>query len=114
MANRVSRYLATQGYPSAGTRNQPHFNEALTRIEYRTGHAEQARRLSTLLPGQAVLSEVAAFGGQAKIRLVLGNDIRHAPPAWVSPGKSSPTVAGSSGAPSEANDLPWWLQTATA
>lgn len=82
MAHKVSRYLLAQGYPSAGARNQPHFNERRTRIEYRPGHAEQARRLNGLLPGQAVLSETAALGGRAKIRLVLGNDIRQLPATW--------------------------------
>lgn len=106
LANSVTRYLAAKGYPTLGAGNQPRFNEAWTRIEYRPGHAEQARRLGTLLPGQVVLSEVASLGGQAKIRLVLGNDIRHALPAWVSPRTSSPAVVGSSGAPSKANDLP--------
>lgn len=106
MANKVSRYLAERGFPSAGTGNQPQFNEARTRIEYRSGHAAQARRLGELLPGQAALSEVAALGGQAKIRLVLGNDIRQAPPAWVFPGKSTPPIAGSAGNPRVANDLP--------
>ena len=93
MADQVSRYLAAQGYPSAGIGNQPHFSEAQTRIEYRPGHAEQARRLSKLLPGQAVLSEVAALDGHAKIRLVLGNDIRQAPPVWGFAGKSNPPAS---------------------
>jgi hypothetical protein len=106
MADRVSRYLAAQGYPSAGIGNQPHFSEAQTRIEYRTGHAEQARRLSKLLPGQAVLSETAALDGRAKIRLVLGNDIRHAPPVWDLVGKSNPPAASSSGASGMVNDRP--------
>ena len=106
MAGQVSRYLAAQGYPSAGIGNQPHFSEAQTRIEYRPGHAEQARRLSKLLPGQAVLSEVAALDGHAKIRLVLGNDIRHAPPVWDFAGKSNPPAASSSGAPGMVNDRP--------
>ena len=106
MADQVSRYLAAQGYPSAGIGNQPHFSEAQTRIEYRPGHAEQARRLSKLLPGQAVLSEVAALDGHAKIRLVLGNDIRHAPPVWDFAGKSNPPAASSSGAPGRVNDRP--------
>jgi tetratricopeptide (TPR) repeat protein len=104
MADRVSRHLAAQGYPSAGTGNQPHFNEAQTRIEYRPGHAEQARRLSRLLPGQATLSEVAALDGRAKIRLVLGNDIRHAPPVWGFAGKPNPPAARSSGASGMVND----------
>lgn len=106
MAARVSRYLAAQGYPSAGTGNQPHFSEAQTRIEYRSGHAEQARRLSKLLPGQAVLSEVAALDGHAKIRLVLGNDIRHARPVWDFAGKSIPPAASSSGASGMVIDRP--------
>jgi tetratricopeptide (TPR) repeat protein len=106
MADRVSRYLAAQGYPSAGIGNQPHFSEAQTRIEYRTGHAEQAHRLSKLLPGQAVLSEVTALDGYAKIRLVLGNDIRHAPPVWDFAGKSNPPAASSSGASGMVNDRP--------
>lgn len=106
MADRVSRYLAAQGYPSAGIGNQPHFSEAQTRIEYRPGHAEQARRLSKLLPGQAVLSEVAALDGHAKIRLVLGNDIRHARPVWDFAGKSNPPAASSSGASGMVNDRP--------
>lgn len=93
MAARVSRYLAAQGYPSAGIGNQSHFSEAHTRIEYRPGHAEQARRLSKLLPRQAMLSEVAALDGHAKIRLVLGNDIRHAPPVWDFAGKANPPAS---------------------
>jgi tetratricopeptide (TPR) repeat protein len=106
MADRVSRYLAAQGYPSAGIGNQPHFGEAQTRIEYRPGHAEQARRLSKLLPGQAVLSEVAALDGHAKIRLVLGNDIRHVRPVWDFAGNSNPSAASSSGAAGMVNDRP--------
>lgn len=108
LANSVTRYLAAKGYSTLGAGNQPQFNEARTRIEYQPGHAGQARRLGTLLPGQAVLSEVASLGGEVKVkmRLVLGNDIRHVPPAWVSSGTPSPTVTGSSGAPSKANDLP--------
>jgi tetratricopeptide (TPR) repeat protein len=106
LANSVTRYLAAKGYPTLGPGNQPQFNEARTRIEYRSGHAAQARRLSELLPGEPALAEVAAMGGQAKIRLVLGNDIRQAPAAWVSPGKSTPPIAGSARNPSVANDLP--------
>jgi hypothetical protein len=95
IAGKVSRYLAARGYPSAGTGNYPHFNQARTRIEYRPGHVEQARRLSTLLPGKSTLSEVAALKGNAKIRLVLGNDMRHEPGAWKF-----------AGAPSGASALP--------
>jgi hypothetical protein len=97
IADTVSRYLAEQGYPSAGIGNHAHFNEARTRIEYRPGHAEQARHLASLLPRQAVLSEVAAGSGQADIRLVLGKDIRQQPDAW-----NTAVHAGSAAAATEA------------
>jgi tetratricopeptide (TPR) repeat protein len=103
IARKVSRYLVAQGYPSAGARNLPHFNEVRTRIEYRPGHAEQARRLNELLPGQAVLSETAALGGRAKIRLVLGNDIRQLPATWSYDGGS--LAAGATDVPSLLNGL---------
>ncbi len=105
MAHEVARYLAAQGYPSAGTGNQPRFNEAQTRIEYRPGHAEQAHRLSALLSGQAVLSEVAALGGQVTMRLVLGKDIRLAPDSWNAGVKASPMAGGYAGTPGVTNDL---------
>ena len=82
LANSVTRYLAAKGYPTLGAGNQPQFDVARTRIEYRPGHAEAARRLGGMLPGQVALSEVAAVDGQASIRLVLGKDLRHAPTNW--------------------------------
>jgi tetratricopeptide (TPR) repeat protein len=90
LANSVTRYLAAQGYPTLGAGNQPQFNEAWTRIEYRPGHAEQARRLGGMLPVKLALSEVAAMEGQASIRLVLGKDLRHAPANWDLAGRVSP------------------------
>jgi tetratricopeptide (TPR) repeat protein len=105
MAHEVARHMAAQGYPSAGTGNQPGFNEAQTRIEYRPGQAEEARRLSRLLPVQAVLSEATALGGKVTMRLVLGKDIRHAPDTWDAGVKTSPTAGGYAGTPRVTNDL---------
>lgn len=105
MAHEVARYLAAQGYPSAGTGNQPRFNETQTRIEYRPGQAEEARRLSRLLPVQAVLSEATALGGQVTMRLVLGKDIRHAPDTWRAGKRASPTAGGYAGTPRVTNYL---------
>jgi len=82
LANRVTRYLSAKGYPTLGAGNQPQFNEVRTRIEYRPGHAEEARRLGGMLPGRVALSEVATMDGRASIRLVLGKDLPHAPANW--------------------------------
>jgi tetratricopeptide (TPR) repeat protein len=105
MAHGVARYLAAQGYPSVGTGNQPRFNEAQTRIEYHPGHAEEASRLSRLLPVQAVLSEVTVLGEHVTMRLVLGKDIRHAPDNWGAGVRASPTAGGYAGMPRVTNDL---------
>jgi tetratricopeptide (TPR) repeat protein len=106
IANKVSHYLAARGYPSASTGNNTHFNVTRTRIEYRPGHAEQARHLSRLLPGKVVLSKVAALDGNAKIRLVLGNDFRHEPSAWNSVGKANTPADTPVGASSSVKSLP--------
>jgi tetratricopeptide (TPR) repeat protein len=83
LATNVTRYLAAKGYPTLGAGNQPQFNEARTRIEYRPGHAEAAGSLGAMLPGRVVLSELAAMDGHASIRLVLGKDFRRAPANWL-------------------------------
>ncbi|OZA28552.1 MAG: hypothetical protein B7X93_07170 [Hydrogenophilales bacterium 17-61-9] len=106
IARKVSRYLTALGYPSAGITNYPSFNEARTRIEYRSDYAEQARRLSTLLPGEAIVSEVGALDGLAKIKLVLGNDIRHEPLSWDFAGKRSQSIGAAEGGDSAAHTLP--------
>lgn len=98
LANSVTRHLAAQGYPMLGAGNQPQFDEARTRIEYRPGHAEAARRLGGMLPGKVALSEVAAMEGEASVRLVLGKDIRHAPASWDLAGCTPPAAAPAAGA----------------
>lgn len=99
LANSVTRYLAAKGYPTLGAGNQPRFDEARTRIEYRPGHAEAARRLGDMLPGKVALSEVAAMEREASIRLVLGKDIRHAPANWDLAGRiTSPAGTAAAGA----------------
>ena len=106
MANKVSRYLAARGYPSAGIGNYQHFNAVRTRIEYQANHVEEARRLGTLLPGEVVLTEVASVAGRTEIRLVLGNDIRLAPSAWNYAEKINPQDAAPEGMARAMNDLP--------
>lgn len=106
IARKVSRYLTELGYPPAGITNYPSFNEARTRIEYRSDYAEQARRLSTLLPGGGVVSKVDALGGHAKIKLVLGNDIRHEPISWNFAGKLSQSIGAAGGGDSVAHTPP--------
>ena len=92
IADTVSRHLAAQGYPSAGIGNHAHFNEPQSRIEYRPGHAGQARRLASLLPRQAILAEAAWLTDEADIRLVLGRDIKQLPGAWNAVSDASGTL----------------------
>jgi hypothetical protein len=99
MAHRMARSLAAQGFPSAGAGNHAHFDEARTRIEYPPGEAEQARRLSALLPGPVALSEVSGLKGQAKIRLVLGKDLRHAADGWTLTAQGGAAPGGANGLP---------------
>ncbi len=99
LANSVTRYLAAKGYPTLGAGNQPRFDEARTRIEYAPGEAEQARRLGALLPRPVALSEVAGLAGQAKIRLVLGKDLRQAPDGWTLAAPAGTVPAGANGLP---------------
>lgn len=93
LADSVTRHLAAKGYQTLGAGNQPQFNEMRTRIEYRPGHAEAARRLGGMLPGKVALSEVAAMEGEASIRLVLGKDLRHVPANWDLAGSVTPPAA---------------------
>ncbi|MFO7542627.1 MAG: LytR C-terminal domain-containing protein [Thiobacillus sp.] len=105
IAGKVSLYLAAKGFPVEGVGDHTNHNEARTRIEYESGHVEQARRLGALMPGKVLLSKVDSLGGQANIRLVLGHDVRQERGAWNAVGKTNPATGVSMAMPGEAKSM---------
>jgi tetratricopeptide (TPR) repeat protein len=74
MAALVGRLLASQGLPASRLANEPPFSRQRTVVQYRTGHADAARRVAGLLPANARLEASLAGAAPSDVRVVLGRD----------------------------------------
>jgi tetratricopeptide (TPR) repeat protein len=90
MARRMADYLAGRGFQTASVYDLRPFNKAVSRIEYRTGHAADALRVGDQLPEKVAYVELP--GLHAQVRLVLGHDVKRNLAAWF-PGPESVKLA---------------------
>lgn len=75
MARRVAIFLKGDGYAAARLTNQPAFDVAATRVEYRSGYEAEARRLAAAMPQKVEVRPDARLRQDIGVRLVLGKDI---------------------------------------
>ena len=86
IARKVADYLAGRGFQTARVYDLRPFDKAVTRIEYRTGHAADAMRVGDQLPGEVAYVESPEL--HTAVRVVLGHDIKRNLAAWsASPGR---------------------------
>lgn len=75
MARQTARWLSLQGFPAARLTNQKPYRQSVTEIQYASGLEREAIRLSTTLPGHAVLVEAASLQRGVQVRVVIGRDL---------------------------------------
>jgi len=75
MARQTARWLSSQGFPAARLTNQKPYRQSVTEIQYASGLEHEAIRLSTTLPGHAVLVEAGSLQRGVQVRVVIGRDL---------------------------------------
>lgn len=75
LATRTARRLARMGAEVTHVTNYRSFGQQRTEIQYRDGHAENAKKLGERLPVDAKLVSVEGLRGDVDVRLVVGRDM---------------------------------------
>jgi tetratricopeptide (TPR) repeat protein len=79
LARRTAAYLRGRGYTTARLTNQIPFTQAVTEIQYRQGHEEQARQLKAALSLPARIVQSQQLNTTIAVRMVLGRDAAQRP-----------------------------------
>lgn len=78
LARRVGALLGQRGFPVARLSNERPFGQRTTRIQYRSGYAQQAEALAKAIDGPVLLAPVQSLAASADLRVVLGRDTQQA------------------------------------
>lgn len=78
LARRVGALLGQRGFPVARLSNERPFGQSTTRIQYRSGFAQQAEALAKAIDGPVLLAPVQSLAASADVRVVLGRDTQRA------------------------------------
>lgn len=78
LARRVGALLGQRGFPVARLSNERPFGQHITRIQYRSGYAQQAEALAKAIEGPVLLAQVQTLAARADVRVVLGRDTQRA------------------------------------
>ena len=98
MAARVDRWMVDQGLPKSRLTNQPTYDVLRTRVDYRAGQAEAARRVVASLPPGVPAQLREQPGLRGDIRVVIGRD-------WLAATPPPRRVAALSGGLDATSDL---------
>nr|WP_259375168.1 LytR C-terminal domain-containing protein [Roseateles chitosanitabidus] len=74
MAAKVDRWMVEQGMPKSRLTNQPSYDVVRTRVDYRAGQAESARRIAAALPPGVPSQLCEQAGLRGDVRVVIGRD----------------------------------------
>lgn len=75
MADKVSKFLVTQGFTTVRLTNKKPFNTGVSQIQYRDGYHSEALQLKDSLPESPELIESGDLRAGVDVKLLLGKDL---------------------------------------